>query len=212
MIKSHIILYLVRHGESEANKKNYHHTPEVPLSELGISQADLVAKRLKNVEVDLIYSSPAIRAKQTAEKIAHVIHKPIEYWGDLSEMWQPSEIRGKGVDDEEVIKIKEIIKKNKNNENYHFSDEENFKDINERAKKVIWHLENKHSNQKILCVSHSTFIKAIVGRIIFDDLLTEPIFREMRGHMWMKNTGITICEKDPKYGWRLNTWDDSTHV
>ncbi len=212
MLELHMILYLVRHGESEANKNNFHHTPEVPLSTTGLLQANEVAKRFKNIHIDLIYSSPMTRAKQTAEVISKKIKVPIEYWDDLSEMRQPVEIRGKNVDDLEVIKIKQIIEKNKQKKNYHFSDEENFEDINGRTTKVLEHLENNHGNQTILCVSHSTYIKALVGKIVFGNGLTEKVFREMRKHLWIKNTGITVCEKHPKYGWQLNIWNDSSHL
>lgn len=207
-----MLIYLVRHGESEANKKNFHHTPEVPLSELGFQQAQNVAKRFKNINIDLIYSSPLTRAKQTAEIINKKIKAPIEYWDNLSEMGQPSEIRGKSAEEKEVIMVKHIIEANSHKPNYHFSDEENFEDINRRAKNVLHHLENMHKNQTILCVSHSTYIKALVGKIIFGDSLTNKIFQEMRKHMWMQNTGITVCEKHPKYGWQLNIWDDTIHL
>lgn len=207
-----MILYLVRHAESEANKNNFHHTPEVPLSTTGLLQANEVAKRFKDIHIDLIYSSPMTRAKQTAEVISKKINVPIEYWDDLSEMRQPVEIRGKSVDDLEVVKIKQTIEKNRDRENYHFSDEENFEDINNRAQKVLEHLEKGHLNQTIVCVSHSTYIKALVGKIVFGNELTEKVFREMRKHLWVKNTGITVCEKHPKYGWQLNTWNDTNDL
>lgn len=207
-----MIIYFVRHGESEANKNNFHHTPEVPLSELGLQQAHNAAKRFKNIKIDLIYSSPLMRARQTAEIINKKIKAPIEYWDDLSEMRQPSEIRGKRVDDEEVLKIKQLITQNSNTLNYHYSDEENFNDINERTKNVLKHLESKHKDQTILCVSHSIYIKTIVGKIIFGDEFNKEIFDNLQTHMWMQNTGITICEKHPKYGWQLNTWNDSLHI
>lgn len=212
MLELLMILYLVRHGESEANKNNFHHTPEVPLSSAGLLQANEVAKRFKNIHIDLIYSSPMIRAKQTAEVISKKVGVPVEYWDDLSEMRQPVEIRGKSVDDLGVIKIRQTIEKNKDRKNYHFSDEENFNDIDSRAQKVLEHLESNHSDQMILCVSHSTYIKALVGKIIFSNDLTEKIFLEMRKHLWVKNTGITVCEKHPKYGWQLNMWNDSSHL
>lgn len=207
-----MLVYFVRHGESEANKNNFHHTPEVPLSELGLQQAHNAAKRFKNIKIDLIYSSSLMRARQTAEIINKKIKAPIEYWDDLSEMRQPSEIRGKNVDDKEVVKIKQLIAQNGDTPNYHYSDEENFNDINERTKKMLKHLENKHKDQTILCVSHSIYIKTIVGKIIFGDAFTKEIFNNLRTHMWMQNTGITICEKHPKYGWQLNTWNDSRHL
>ncbi len=78
-------IYLIRHGESVANKGGLSQTSETLLSEQGIKQAKDVAKRLTRLKIDLIYSSTHLRAKQTAEIISKKIKKPIEYWENLIE-------------------------------------------------------------------------------------------------------------------------------
>lgn len=80
-----MIVYLIRHGESQINKDVPERTPKTPLSEKGIEQAQSVAKRLSNVKIDSIYSSPYQRTKETASIISEVINKPIEYWEHLIE-------------------------------------------------------------------------------------------------------------------------------
>ena len=67
-------LYLVRHGQSEANvgskmseclhPSSWH---ESDLSPLGIQQIKNLSTRLKNVHLDAIFSSDARRARKTAE-------------------------------------------------------------------------------------------------------------------------------------------------
>jgi broad specificity phosphatase PhoE len=207
-----MLIYFVRHGESEGNKENTHQYANTPLSDNGVKQAEALAKRLKDVHFDLIYSSPALRSKQTAEIINKTLNVPVEFWDELKELRTPTEIKGKKVDDEEVVKIKNLIKENAHIGTYRYSDEETFNELIERATKVQNHLEAKHEGQTILCVSHSTAIKAIVGKIIFDNGFTPTILLEMRHHMWANNTGVTICEKHPKYGWQLNTWNDMAHI
>jgi len=64
-----------RHGESIINVQKVLNTlPEnkdiAPLTDLGKKQAEQLAKKMKDVQVDAIYSSPFIRAKQTAEIVA----------------------------------------------------------------------------------------------------------------------------------------------
>ncbi|NMC61466.1 MAG: histidine phosphatase family protein, partial [Candidatus Methanofastidiosa archaeon] len=140
------------------------------------------------------------------------VNSKIEILNDLIEMKMPSEIRGKKVDYPEVMKIKKMIWENYPKGNWKYSDEETFEELNERAKKVLKHLEENHSDQTILVVSHSTMIKAIVGNIVFGEKLIPDTLFAMRFHMWAQNTGITICEKHQKYGWQLNTWNDMTHV
>jgi broad specificity phosphatase PhoE len=67
-------LFLIRHGESEANANGIHQGQRIdsPLSTKGISQAKKIAKFLKKEKVDIIYSSDLKRAKETAEEINKV--------------------------------------------------------------------------------------------------------------------------------------------
>jgi len=59
-------IYLVRHGESKLNQINrFAGSIDTPLSDLGISQAEAANK----VEVDMVISSPQLRAYQTAGAI-----------------------------------------------------------------------------------------------------------------------------------------------
>lgn len=207
-----MLVYFVRHGESEGNKNGIHHTSEVPLSEMGVKQAKAIAERLENIHFDLIYSSDLTRASQTAEIINKKLKLPIEYWGDITECKSPSEVRGKKIDDPEVVKIKRLIAQNYNKRNWKYSDEETFDELNLRIENVLNHLEKHHKDQTILCVSHSALIKSIVAKVLFGENLTPEIISEMKKHMWMENTGITICEHTNKYGWTLKTWSDSTHL
>lgn len=64
-------IYIMRHGESEANiQKRYGTTSETKLTMQGIKQAHNIANRLRNIHFDKIFSSDFVRAKHTAEIIA----------------------------------------------------------------------------------------------------------------------------------------------
>ncbi len=63
-------LYLVRHGETQWNKmRRVQGRSDVPLNEYGEYLARCTAEGLRDVEFDLAYTSPLIRARQTAEII-----------------------------------------------------------------------------------------------------------------------------------------------
>ena len=73
-------LYFVRHGLSEANKAGLRagkHT-ETPLTPEGRTQASLAGEHAKRLNIDLIISSPQIRAHDTAKIIANSIGYPID--------------------------------------------------------------------------------------------------------------------------------------
>lgn len=68
------MIYLVRHGESEANiSKRFSGVTDVELSKAGEKQAAKAGKNLKNKTIHRIFSSPLKRAKNTAEIIADEI-------------------------------------------------------------------------------------------------------------------------------------------
>ncbi len=207
-----MLVYFVRHGQSEGNKNNIHHLPETPLSEKGVNQAKAIAKRLENIHFDLIYASPMTRAAKTAEIINEMLNIPIEHWEGLAECGSPSEIRGKKVDDPEVVKIKSLISQNYHKKNWKYSDEETFNELNERVEGVLDHLVKHHEGQTVLCVSHSAFIESTVAKMLLGEDLTPETLLKIKKHMYLENTGVTICEYTDKYGWTLKTWSDTTHL
>ena len=70
-------IYLIRHGETEWNAARIVQTPEVPLSERGIAQADQLARRLAAHGVAAILSSDLRRAVMTAERVQAATGAPI---------------------------------------------------------------------------------------------------------------------------------------
>ena len=61
-----MILYMIRHGESEANRKGIHAGwAQVPLTEKGKAQAEMAGNRLKGIAFDLVITSDLCRAVET---------------------------------------------------------------------------------------------------------------------------------------------------
>lgn len=71
-------LILVRHGESEWNAKGvWTGLTDIPLSEKGKEESRRVADALKDIKLDVAYTSPLIRAKQTLDEIVRSLPSPI---------------------------------------------------------------------------------------------------------------------------------------
>jgi len=62
-------IYLVRHGEVPHNASHQYNTKDEDLTDIGIKQALEVKEKIKDIDFDIIYSSPLIRAKNTAQII-----------------------------------------------------------------------------------------------------------------------------------------------
>ena len=57
-------IYIVRHGETEANKQGYvQGWTDVPLNENGRILAELTGRGMKDIRFDHCFSSPLTRAK-----------------------------------------------------------------------------------------------------------------------------------------------------
>ena len=69
-----MILYIIRHGEPDYSTGN--------LTEKGWLQAEAVGKRMSRLKIDRVFSSPILRAKQTAEPTCRLLGltKNIEEW------------------------------------------------------------------------------------------------------------------------------------
>ena len=71
-------LYIIRHGETSWNKqKKLQGQRDIMLNDAGIRLAELTGEGMKDIDFDLVISSPLIRAKQTAELVMAGRHLPM---------------------------------------------------------------------------------------------------------------------------------------
>jgi len=78
-------IFLVRHGETAWNAARIVQTPDVPLSERGLAQAEALGRRLERHGVTTIASSDLRRAVMTSECIRGFTGAPIVQWPELQE-------------------------------------------------------------------------------------------------------------------------------
>ena len=68
-------IVLIRHGETDWNiVGRYQGQADPPLNANGIKQAQILSKELQQSSIDLIYTSPLIRTKKTAEIISNQLN------------------------------------------------------------------------------------------------------------------------------------------
>lgn len=205
-----MMIYLVRHGESELNAKRIHQDGKVGLSKKGVQQAHQLAERFSSIPVDTLITSPFERAKQTAGIISEKINVPVELNPFLVEIKRPTEIEGRGVDEPEVMAIKTTILENWENSEFRHSDEETFFEFKERAKKVIEGISTL-DKEHVLIVTHGDLIAMIVCLLAFGDNLKPQEFLSLRKLFSLSHTGITVCRYEENK-WKLLTWNDVTHI
>ena len=81
------MLYIMRHGKTDWNAKHkLQGRTDIPLNEEGIQMAEQAKEKYKDVNFDICYCSPLVRAKQTAEIVLEGRNIPIVYDDRLMEM------------------------------------------------------------------------------------------------------------------------------
>lgn len=204
-------VYIVRHGESKFNAKKIHQHGNVALSMLGLKQARSVSNRFKKIPIDIILASPYARAHQTAQAISRVIKKKIITNPLLREFKRPTEIEGKPFNDTFAVGVKTEIHKHFSEPNWHYSDEENFFDLLDRAFEFTDHLSNR-SEENILIVSHEITIQCVILSMMFGKEVDPMVYLRFHEFFRSKNTGITMLEKTETGNWHLLAWNDHAHL
>lgn len=82
-------LYLIRHGQTDWNiEGRYQGQADPPLNQRGIKQANELWEELKDENLDLVYTSPLLRAKQTAVILTDRLSIPLKEDPRLMEIHQ----------------------------------------------------------------------------------------------------------------------------
>lgn len=69
----HGTIYIIRHGMTDGNKlKSFQGGLEKSLNADGLAQVEKLIQYFQNIPLDAIYSSPMVRARQTADPLAKV--------------------------------------------------------------------------------------------------------------------------------------------
>ena len=129
-------LYLIRHAESLGNIETNEELDKVtpPLSPHGAQQARALGRRFADEKPDILYSSPLLRARQTAEGL----DMKINILNELAEKDVSVDTDGFSIASESDDKCAE------------------------RAEKLIKMLREKHRGESVALVSHGEFVQFLI--------------------------------------------------
>jgi len=205
--------YFVRHGETVLNIKRIKQGAEGGLSELGKRQAETVGARLAPLGIQRILASTYERARETALIINEYLHVHVFYSLLLAERRNPSEIIGKSRDDPEVTRIIDRIDLAYHDDDYRFSDEENFVDLKKRAKKLL-SLLSRQGARETCVVTHHAFLKMLLSYMLHRERLHAADYVKLSFFNFSDNGGISICEYHPwqffsrTRGWKIVSYNE----
>ena len=210
-------IYFVRHGETVLNAAHIRQDDKGGLTDDGREQAKATGVRLSKMHIEHMYVSPYERTVETAGIINQFVHVPFTYTKLLAERRNPTEIIGKKYDDIEVEKIINQIDLANHDQNFRYSNEENFADLQKRAEKLLWYLSFR-PHKTIVCVTHGIFLKMVLAHIVYGKTLTPLVHATLTYLTTVNNAGITLVTYNPwnfflgKKRWNIIVFNDVSKV
>jgi len=198
-------LVIVRHAEAVGNKiREFHGWTDEGITEKGRLQASIVAERLKNIPVDVIYSSSMKRTMETARYIAEVKNLPIIPVDDLKEinggLWEGmtwSELAHKYPDEYDIWENKPHL--------LQMPEGESMKSFQQRVVTAVMRILEREAGKNILIVTHGTVIRVLLCR------LKELPLEDMVKIPWCDNTAVTTVTLENKK-FHIEAEGDCSHL
>lgn len=196
-------IYLVRHGESVANTKGIYQgqTYNTPLSVMGKKQAEALANYFKDKDINMILTSPLMRTKETAQKVANLKHLKIFDTPEIIETnhgeWEGL---GKKVISDKWPNIYQLWLKRPSEVG--FPGGETFLETRKRV--ICWWNSMNKEDINILVVTHDNIIRIIVAEVI--GLSLNNIWR-----FQLNPAAVTIVGAE-NGNYRLLALDEKSHL
>jgi probable phosphomutase (TIGR03848 family) len=157
------IFLLIRHGETDYNKKMHiaGRLPDVHINNKGRQQAQALADKLTSAPIKAIYSSPLERAMETAEPLAKALKLEVVSLPGLLET-DCGEWQGQSIKKLRRYKLWQSVQQRP--ALFHFPGGEWIGECQHRMVQVIETLRLQHSPQDLLaCFSHADPIKQVIA-------------------------------------------------
>jgi broad specificity phosphatase PhoE len=174
----------VRHGVTDWNRQGrFQGLTDVPLNDEGIAQAQAAARRLRDIRLDCVVSSPLIRAVKTAEIIATMSGKPVAVDAGLIECDFGS-FEGRSISevmDEHGITAMEALA------TILPEDGEPWPSVSRRSLRCVGQWLDRHPQANILFVCHDAVMQSMSDALCkkwFNNRHGTPFRFARTGEMW----------------------------
>ena len=157
-------IILVRHGQTELNRgQRVQGRSDYPLDEKGLGQARRIAERIKSEPVQVVYSSPLLRALETAGPIADAHGLRVQVEPGLAEM-DVGELDGLSFTEMRDGYADFLRQWREDAGSVRMPGGESVQEVQERAWPVVERSAADHPGGVVVVVSHAFAIQALVCR------------------------------------------------
>lgn len=195
-----LTLYLVRHGQTAFNAEGrVQGWLDVPLDDVGRWQAQQVARRFSDMSITAIYSSPLMRAAETARVIAQACRHDVIFDDRLREYHMGD---WTGLTGDEIRVLSPDM--NWNLPEFTIPNGESAQHMHERVASFLRDLMQRHAEAAVVLVSHGGTLGALVGL-----MLGLPVMR--RHPFGFGNAAIAEARYEHDR-WYLRSLNDRCHL
>lgn len=200
------VIYLVRHAQALGNiNHTFQGRTDAPLTELGLRQLDELAERFKDVKLDALYSSPLIRAYQTAQAINRYHNLEIKKLDGIIEI-NGGSFEGVPWCEMHERFPKEIDLWENHHEDFAISDGESMRQVYDRMVKSMAAIAKMNSGKTVAVASHGCAIRNYMCYA-----LKMPI-EQMNTLEWCDNTSVAKIEYDENLIPEVIYRNDTSHL
>ena len=172
-------IIFIRHGQTTGDLEDrYGGSYDDHLSEEGIKQSEVLLKELKDKGIELIITSPLIRAQETA-KIVSGLGCPVIIEPDLRERNQYGILSGM-IKKEAIEKYPDLVEKLKDRFNT-IDGAESYEDFSKRIEKAFNFLQLDKEHSCVAIISHGGPM-----RVLFRDILGKGELKEIGDCAWVE--------------------------
>lgn len=197
---------MVRHCEAMGNVlRLFQGTSDFGISELGAKQLKFLTSRFENVNIDVVYSSPLLRAKKTAlavigdknlnmiceEGLAEICGGVLEgkpfaesmrQIGNLAQTWDEAP------------------------HEFDAPEGEPMKDAYNRIWETVLKIAKANKGKTVACATHGGVLRCLSCRILHNDIT------KLKGVPWHENTAISLIRFDDDFNPEFIIFNDTSHL
>jgi probable phosphoglycerate mutase len=198
-------IYLIRHGECEGNREGlFRGRFNYPLNEQGIEQARSLARELRNVDLDAVYTSPLVRAYQTAEIVCEGrTIAPIreEGFNNISlGAWE-----GRPKSEVEKEHPREFKLWRTEPEKLRMEGAETLVEVQQRAVSTLLRITGERGGRALTVVTHRAVLKPLIAGLLG---IPEPYFWKLTP----ETASYSILEHTQERGFSLVLFNQTKHL
>ena len=198
-------ILLIRHAQATGNIEGvFQGHLDSGITDVGFKQLESLSERMKDIEFDAIYSSPLIRARETANAANKYHQLPITFFDELMEInggdWE-------GIPFDSIPELYPELSEIWENEPYNFEaiNGETMRDVCYRMVDTIGKIAQDNEGKTVCVVSHGCAIRNYISFLRYGTV------EKLAYVEWCDNTAIYTIEYENGVG-KIIGGADSSHL